>query len=173
MGSLSADRSYGKRWHGEKKDSVPSGNAKLFWSWVGFPFFDFEKNQLRNSFGLAGCGFGFSFVFNLNKRFKVIQVRRPEDAVLLDPRIHGAQGFWIELVDAISSFAMFTNQVGSAQQAEVLGDGRTRYRERLGYLSCGLAAPAKQIQDRPARRIGESLEGLLRRICNFLVTHHA
>jgi len=60
------------------------------------------------------------------------------------------------LVDAISAFAVFPHQVGTAQQTEVFGDGWTGNGEGLGDFSGGLAAPPQEIEDGAAGGIGEA-----------------
>jgi hypothetical protein len=72
---------------------------------------------------------------------------------------------------------VFADQVGAAQQAQVLGDCGTRDWEGFGDLSGGLAAAAEEIKDSAAGGVGEGLESgfrLLRSgICNRLVPHNA
>ena len=102
---------------------------------------------------------GFFGVFGFDKCFQVGQVDAPEAAVLFEPGVDGAERFGIELVDAVAAFAMFADQVGAAQQAQVLGDRGTGNRESSGDFSGGLAAAAKQIEDGAAGGIGQGLEG--------------
>jgi hypothetical protein len=109
-------------------------------------------------FGFAG-GLRLPGVFGFDKSFQVIQARGPEDAVLLDPGVDGAEGFGAELINPIAALAMFSDQVGAAQQAQVLGDGGARDGEGLSDLSSGLAAATEQVEDGAAGGIGESLEG--------------
>ena len=117
-----------------------------------FFLFEFHGLGLREACGLAG-------VLGFDKGFQVGQAGAPEDAVLLDPGVDGAERFGIQLVDAVAAFAMFADQVGAAQQAQVLGDGGTGDREGFGDLSGGLAAAAEEIEDGAAGGIGEGLEG--------------
>jgi hypothetical protein len=112
-------------------------------------------------------------MFGFDELFQARQVRAPEAAVLVEPGVHGAQGFGIELVDAVAAFAVFLHQVGAAQEAEVFGDGGTRNREGPGDFSGGLAAPAQEIEDGAAGGIGQGLESSLGGICNRTVTHNA
>ena len=74
--------------------------------------------------------------------FQVGEIHAPEGAVLVEPGVYGAERFGIELVDAVAAFAVFPDEVGAAQQAQVLGDGWTGDREGSGDFSGGLAAPA-------------------------------
>ena len=97
-------------------------------------------------------------VLGFNEGFQVVQARGPEDRGIARSRIDGAQRFGIELVDAVAALAMFADQMGPAQQSQVLGDGRARDREGFGDLAGGLAAAAEEIEDGAAGRIGESLE---------------
>jgi hypothetical protein len=107
------------------------------------------------------------------KCFEAGKVRAPEAAVLVEPVVDGAEGFGIELIDAVAAFAMLVHEVGAAEEAEVLGDGRTGNGKGSGDFSGGLAAAAEEIEDGTAGGIGESLKGGGRRICNRTVTHNA
>jgi hypothetical protein len=72
---------------------------------------------------------------------------------------------------------MFADQVGAAQETQMLGDGRPGDGKGSGDLSRGLAAAAEEVEHGAARRIGEGLErglgGSGRGICNRTVTHDA
>jgi hypothetical protein len=96
---------------------------------------------------------------------------------LLDPGVDGAERFGIQLINTVAAFAVFADQVGTAQEAEVLGDGGSGDGEGLGDLSGGLAAAAEEIEDGAAGGIGESLEGsfgsLGAGICNRTVPNNA
>jgi hypothetical protein len=91
--------------------------------------------------------------------FEVRQAAHPEAAVLLDPGVDGAKRFGIQVVDAVAPFAMFSNQMGAPQEAQMLGDGRARDREGFCYLAGGLTATTQKIEDGAARGIGQGLEG--------------
>jgi hypothetical protein len=122
-----------------------------------------------SALGLAG-------VLGFHEFLQLIQARCPEDAVLLDPRVDGAERFRVELVNAIASFAMLTDEVSAAQEAEMLGDSRTGYRKGVGDLSGGLTATAEEIENGSPGWIGEGLKGGLLDpgvlICNRSVTHN-
>jgi hypothetical protein len=147
-------------------------------SFLFLVFFFFFKKELgfKSRFRFAG-GLHLPGVFGFDEGFQVIQAGGPEDAVLLDPGVDGAQRFGIEFVDAVAAFAVFANQVSAAQEAQVLGDGWTRDRESFGNLSGGLAAAAQKVKDGAAGRVGKGLErgfGLLGAgICNRSVPHNA
>jgi hypothetical protein len=116
---------------------------------------------------------GFFGVFGFDELFQAGQTDAPEAAVLVEPVVYGAERFGIELVDAVAAFAMLVHKVGATQQAKVLGDGGTGNREGSGDFSGGLAAPAQQVEDGAASRIGQGLEGGFGGICNRTVTHDA
>ena len=101
----------------------------------------------------------------------------PEDAVLLDPGIDSTERLGVQFVNTISAFAVFADQVGAAEEAQVLGDGGTGYGKSFGDLSGGLAAAAEEIEDGAAGGIGEGVEGglgsLAAGICNRTVPHNA
>ena len=99
----------------------------------------------------------FPGVLGFDEDFQIGQAGAPEAAVLLDPGVDGAERLGIEFVNAVTAFAMFADQVGAAQQAQVLGDGRARDREGFGDLSGRLAA-AEYVTER------------FRIMCNLTVT---
>lgn len=60
-------------------------------------------------------GFALSRVLRFYESFQVVEACRPENTILLDPGIDGAQGLRIELVYAMPAFPVFTNQVSASQ----------------------------------------------------------
>jgi hypothetical protein len=104
---------------------------------------------------------GFSCVLGFNKSLQIGEAHFPEVPVLIEPGIDGAKRFGIELVNPVAAFAMFTDEMGAAQQAQVLGDGGTGDGKGSGNVSRGLAAAAQQIEHGAAGRVGQSLEGRL------------
>ena len=100
----------------------------------------------------------FPGVFCFNKGLQVGQTHLPEVAVLVEPGIDGAQRLGIKLIDTVAALAVLPHEVGAAQQPQVLGDGRAGNGKSLGDLSGGLAAAAKQVEDRTPRGVGEGLE---------------
>lgn len=119
---------------------------------------------------------GFFGVFGLYESFQVAEVHLPETAVLIEPGVDGAKRFGIELVDAVTAFAMLTHEMGAAQQAQMFGDCGTGDGKSAGDSSGGLAASAKKVENSAAGGIGEGLEGGLRvsfrGICNRTVPHN-
>ncbi len=101
---------------------------------------------------------GFFGVLGFDKRFQVGEVHLPEATVLFEPRINGAEWIGIELVDAVTAFAVFPNQVGPAQESQMFGNRRTRHRECLSNFAGGLAASPQQIQNGTPGRVGKGLE---------------
>jgi hypothetical protein len=108
------------------------------------------ESRLLKPFRFAGrlC---FPRMLGFDVGFQVVQARGPEHPVLLDPGVDGAERIGIELVNAVTAFAVFADQVRAAQQTQVFGDG--------GNLSGRLAASAQEVQDRAAGGIGKGLEG--------------
>ena len=92
---------------------------------------------------------------------------------MVEPGIDGAKRFGIELVNAVAAFPVLPHQVGTAQQAQMLGNGGTGNGESLGDFPGRLAAAAQKIENGAAGWIGERLECCLGRICNRTVTHNA
>ena len=111
-------------------------------------------------------------VLGLDESFQAGEAGAPETAVLLQPRIDGAQRLRIELVDAMAPVSLFPDEMRPAQQAKVLGNRRPGYGKGRGNLAGGLTSAAQQVEDGTSRRIGERLEGGLCRICNRTVTHY-
>jgi hypothetical protein len=129
-----------------------------------------------DSFVLARFGSGFPLVFGFDESFQVVEVRHPEDAVLLNPRIDGAKWFRIELVNAMTPFPVLANQMRPPQQTQMFRNRWARDGKGAGNLSGGLAAAAQKIEHRSPRGVGQRLEcgfgisgGL---ICNQTVTHN-
>jgi hypothetical protein len=73
---------------------------------------------------------------------------------MLDPGVDSAERLRIELVDSIAAFAVFADQMGAAEKAQVLGDGGTGYGKGFGNLPGGLATAAEEIEDRATGGIG-------------------
>ena len=58
---------------------------------------------------------GFFGVFGFDELFQAGQTDAPETAVLVEPVVYGAEGFGIELVDAVAAFAVLVHEVGAAE----------------------------------------------------------
>jgi hypothetical protein len=127
-------------------------------------------------FGTAWLG-GFFGVFGFNERFQIGEAKFPELAVLVEPSVDGAEWLGIQTIDAMTAFAMFADEMGATQQAEVLGNGRTRDWKGLGDGSGGLAAAAQEVEDGAAGGIGQRLKrgfrSFCRGTCNRTVPHDA
>lgn len=119
---------------------------------------------------------GFLGIFRFDERLEIVEAHGPEAAVLLEPGVDSAQRFWIEVIDPMAPLAMLADEMRAAQQPQVTGDGRSRYRKCLSDRSGGLAATPQQIEDGAAGGIGDGLErgvlGLEGRICNRMVPHN-
>ncbi len=135
----------------------------------------FDPSEI--SFLFARGFIGLALLFGFNEGFQTVQTGFPEDSILLNPGVDCAQRLRVELVNAIASFAVFTNKVSSPKQTQVFGNCGTRNRKCIGDLSGGLAAEAEKIEDGSPSRIGECLESSLLDsrivICNRSVTHNA
>ena len=95
------------------------------------------------------------FVLGFHKCFQVVQACGPEDAVLLDPRVDGAERFGIELVDAVAPFAMLADQM-SAAQADA-DASRWPGRETGNALAiCPAGWLPRRSRSRTARRVGSA-----------------
>src|SRR5271167_2646630 len=81
-------------------------------------------SRLLSPFRFAGK-LRFARVLGFDVGFQVVQTRRPEHPVLLDPGVNGAERIGIELVNAVTAFAVLPDQVCAAQEAQVFGDGGT------------------------------------------------
>jgi hypothetical protein len=135
---------------------------------------NFFSSLSRDRFDIRFCSlFGFFDVLGFHKCLQASQVHLPEGAVLIEPGGDGAERSGIELIDAMAAFAVLAHKVRAPQQAQVLGDGRTRDRESSSDFSGRLAAAAQQIEHGAAGGIGESLKSRFGGICNRTVPHNA
>lgn len=64
----------------------------------------------------------------------------------------------IQLIEALTSAAVFVDKVCAPKQPKVPGNGGARNGERLGNLAGGAGVTPKQIQDGAARWIGDGTE---------------
>jgi hypothetical protein len=136
--------------------------------------YGFDPSKI--SFLFARGFIGLALMFSFNKSFQAVQICSPEDSILLDPGVDCAERLRVEVVNAITSFAVFTNQVSPPKQTQVFRNCWTRNRECIRDMSGGLAAPAEKIEYGATRRIGECLKGSFLDsrvlICNRSVTHN-
>lgn len=124
-------------------------------------------------FGIPATGNGRRRLGGLDEGFEVGELVRPEKAVVLEPMIDGAEALRVETVKAVAADALFVDEMGVAEQAEVLGDGRAGDWEGASDLSRGLMALAKEVEDGAARGIGEGAEDGIGRMGNRVVSHNA
>ena len=130
---------------------------------MAFPFIDGVRRKSLLVFRRRGLFVaGFFFVLGFNKCFQTVQVRGPEDTVLLDPGVHGAKRFWIELVHAVAAFSMLTDEMSPPKKPKVFGNSRARDRKSAGDLPGWLAAATEEIKYRPPGGVGEGLK------CGFI-----
>ena len=115
----------------------------------------------------------FVGVLGLYKSFQTCQIRLPEHPILIQPAVDCSQGFRIELINAVASFAALLHQMCPPKQTKMLGNRRTRYGKRLRDLSGGLAAAAEKIENGAPCWIGQRLKRRLRGMCNRTVPHNA
>jgi len=115
----------------------------------------------------------FLGMLRLNKRFQIRQIVLPEDAIRLQPRIHSLQWPGIQLVDTVATLATLFDQMGAAQEAQMFGYGGAGYRESLRNPTGWLASLPQQVENGPARGIGQGVEGRFRRVRNRTVPHNA
>src|SRR5713101_4455945 len=66
----------------------------------------------KKSFVLGAMLTAFLRVFGFHKRFQISETALPEDPVILQPGIHGLQGFRVELVQTMPAFAPLLDQMG-------------------------------------------------------------
>jgi hypothetical protein len=107
-----------------------------------------------DSFLFAGFGFALPLVLSFDKGLQIVQTRHPEHAVLVDPSVDCTERFGIQLVDAMASFTVLTNQVGATQKTQMFRDGRPRDGKGAGDLSGGLAASAEEVKNGSTGGIG-------------------
>jgi hypothetical protein len=102
-------------------------------------------------FGLTSNFFG---VFRFDESFQVRKVGLPEHSILLQPLVHSLERFGSKLINPIAPLAPFFDKMGSAQQAQMLGNRRPRDRECPSNLSRRLTSMSQQVEDGPPRGIG-------------------
>ena len=107
-----------------------------------------------------------------DERFKVREFRGPEDAVVRQPTVHCAERLGVQAVKTVASAALLSNEIRAAQQPDMLGNGRARYRESISDLSRGQSAATEQIQHGAPGRVGQGVKdsGWIR---NRSVSHNA
>jgi len=76
------------------------------------------------------------------------------------------------VVDAMAALAVLLDEMSTAQQAEMLGDGWTGNGKGLGDATGGLASLAQQVEHGTAGGVGQRAESSLDGICNRTVTHN-
>jgi hypothetical protein len=96
----------------------------------------------------------FLGVLGFDESFKVGEAELPEIAILIEPAIDGAQGFRIQLIDAMPALAVFAYQMRTPEKAKVFGDGGAGNGESSGNFSGWLTAAPQQIQHCPAGGVG-------------------
>ena len=82
------------------------------------------------------------------------------------------------MIDAVTAFAVFVDQMGTAEKAQVLGNGGAGDGKGLGNFTGRLAAAAEQIEDGTAGGVGqgrnvaseEYVTERFRIMCNLTVT---
>jgi hypothetical protein len=116
---------------------------------------------------------GFFGVFGFDEGLQVREVQLPEVPISVDPGIDGAERLGIQLINAVTAFAVFADQMGAAEKAQVLGNGGAGDGKGLGNFTGRLAAAAEQIEDGTAGGVGQSLESGFGGICNRTVPHNA
>jgi hypothetical protein len=123
--------------------------------------------------GMPSIGNGTGWLGGLEKGLETGELAGPEEAVVVEPVIHGTEGLGVEAVIAMSSHAMLADEAGAAEKSEMLGDGRAGDREGAGDLSGRLMAGAEEVEDGAAGRVGEGAKDDVRGICDGPVSHDA
>jgi hypothetical protein len=89
-----------------------------------------------------------------------------------EPMIDGTERLGIKTVEAVAADAVFADQAGTAEQAEVLGDGGAGDGKGAGDLAGGLVALAKEIENGAAGGVGQGAKDGVRRMGNRTVSHN-
>src|SRR5215831_1501020 len=89
------------------------------------------------------------------KLVKLAEPPCPERSLFLHPLRHGLQRFGIERKQMLAPALAASDQVGSFQKSDVLGNGVQRNRKGRGNIGDPRLAGGQPSQDRPAGRIGQ------------------
>jgi hypothetical protein len=104
----------------------------------------FLGESLFLRFWFAG-GLCLPGILGFDEGFQIVQAGGPEDTVLLEPGVDGAEWFGIQLVNPVAAFAVFADEMGTAKKSEMFRDGGSRDRKGIRELAGRLAAAAEQI----------------------------
>ncbi len=86
---------------------------------------------------------------------ETVQAGLPEDSILFNPPGYITQRLWLQGVTPLPAAAPLSNQVGVAQNAQMLADGRPGLAE-IGREGIHWDGPAAQpVQNRTPRRVGD------------------
>jgi len=91
-------------------------------------------------FGILALGNGNLGLGGFDERFQASEFAGPKKTILLEPVIDRLQGLRVELIEAVAATAMFADEMRPAQQAQMLGNGRSGDGEGTRDLAGGLAA---------------------------------
>jgi hypothetical protein len=86
--------------------------------------------------------------------FQVVEARRPECAVVREPRVDLSKGLGSQCIQAPLAVGPHRHEPGLAQNLEVLGDSGLAERDSLYQLSGGSFPLAQQVEDLPAVWLG-------------------
>ncbi len=89
---------------------------------------------------------------------EAVEAIRPFGMGEAEPGVHGKQALRLEPRRAALAVAAATDEAGTLQHLEVLGDGGLRERGGLGKLDDTSLAGGQALQDGPAGGIGEGGE---------------
>jgi hypothetical protein len=92
---------------------------------------------------------------------------------VLEPLIDFPQGLRVEMIETMTSMALFSNQAGLAQKAKVLRDRGAGHGKGAGDLARWLATAAEKVEDGPPRGVRKGAEHAIGRMSNRTVSHHA
>ena len=82
----------------------------------------------------------------------------PERSILAEPGIDRLEWFRVQPVDAVTAVAALFDEAGTAQQTQMLGNGRAGNGKGLSDVPGGKATAAEEVQDGPACGVGECAE---------------
>jgi hypothetical protein len=102
--------------------------------------------------------------------FSVVMAR-PEQPVMPEPMIDRTERLGIQAVQALAPETVFADEPGTAEQAQVFGDGRAGGRKAAGDLAGGLLPMAKEIENRATGGVGQGPKDRARRMSNGTVSH--
>src|SRR4051794_31164396 len=90
--------------------------------------------------------------------FEIVQAAAPQPAVRREPGVDLRERLGVDAVPAPLRIPADTDEIGLAQHLQVLRDARLAHVEALDQLADRMLALTQEVEDAPARGLGEDFE---------------